>query len=371
MEWHELRDALAKDSKLRHESRPEYGYARIVIDLGDAENVGTNIPFSFSGDQLAKIKYDGNGSGTYFRLNNKHAQQIYAAEFRRTNIPFTKIYLTNPTAQTGKTFSFYVGSGVFAAVQPSTGSKAGLVDSDGADINPAEGHAEDVAHTSGDKGVMVLAVRKSTPVDLSGTDGDYEPLQIDEGNLWVRTEIDAGGELQKIKEELEKILLDTAAIELATADIELASEKMQEQYSAVNRELTVAMGRGLTLTGTADTPTAGNDNLYAGHVGFDADDETLIFTFTKPVLMKQFRMYGDNTALHNVTGDGRFDIYYWDEAVNNYVLWKYDLPIRQTADWSAWEEVSVVSALKIKIQARIHDTGGVGGSALREIEFKY
>lgn len=45
--------------------------------------------------------------------------------------------------------------------------------------------AEDAAHASGDVGVMLLAVRKATPVDLSGTDGDYEPLQIDNGLLHV------------------------------------------------------------------------------------------------------------------------------------------------------------------------------------------
>jgi len=48
------------------------------------------------------------------------------------------------------------------------------------------GKAEDVAHASGDVGVMALAVRKAAPVDVSGTDGDYEPLQIDNGKLWTQ-----------------------------------------------------------------------------------------------------------------------------------------------------------------------------------------
>ncbi len=47
--------------------------------------------------------------------------------------------------------------------------------------------AEDAAHGSGDPGVQMLAVRKSTPVDLSGADGDYEPLQLDNGRLWTST----------------------------------------------------------------------------------------------------------------------------------------------------------------------------------------
>ena len=51
--------------------------------------------------------------------------------------------------------------------------------------------AEDDAHASGDVGVQMLAVRKATPADLSGTDGDYEPLQLDNGRLWVSVQGDA------------------------------------------------------------------------------------------------------------------------------------------------------------------------------------
>lgn len=52
----------------------------------------------------------------------------------------------------------------------------------------ALGKAEDAAHSSGDVGVMALAVRQSTATDLSAgnTNGDYEPLQVDaSGRLWV------------------------------------------------------------------------------------------------------------------------------------------------------------------------------------------
>lgn len=50
------------------------------------------------------------------------------------------------------------------------------------------GKAEDAAHTTADVGVMALAVRESTPTDLSvgATNGDYEPLQVSAtGELWV------------------------------------------------------------------------------------------------------------------------------------------------------------------------------------------
>lgn len=40
------------------------------------------------------------------------------------------------------------------------------------------GKAEDAAHTTGDTGVMALAVRNDTQATLAGTDGDYAPLQV-------------------------------------------------------------------------------------------------------------------------------------------------------------------------------------------------
>lgn len=46
-------------------------------------------------------------------------------------------------------------------------------------------YAEDAAHVSGDQGIQSLAVRTDTPTNRSGTDGDYEPLQITGGRLHV------------------------------------------------------------------------------------------------------------------------------------------------------------------------------------------
>lgn len=47
--------------------------------------------------------------------------------------------------------------------------------------------AEDAASADGDVGVAILAVRKATPANTSGTDGDYENLQINGGYLWTRS----------------------------------------------------------------------------------------------------------------------------------------------------------------------------------------
>lgn len=48
------------------------------------------------------------------------------------------------------------------------------------------GKAEDAAHTTGDTGVMALAVRSDTASALAGTTGDYIPLTTDNaGKLWI------------------------------------------------------------------------------------------------------------------------------------------------------------------------------------------
>lgn len=48
--------------------------------------------------------------------------------------------------------------------------------------------AEDAAHSSGDKGIMALAVYKDTPASQAA-EGDYHPLLTDaKGALWVRIE---------------------------------------------------------------------------------------------------------------------------------------------------------------------------------------
>jgi hypothetical protein len=51
--------------------------------------------------------------------------------------------------------------------------------------------AEDAASADLDVGIPAMAVRKATPANTSGTDGDYEMLQMSAGRLWTSTTIDA------------------------------------------------------------------------------------------------------------------------------------------------------------------------------------
>lgn len=47
------------------------------------------------------------------------------------------------------------------------------------------GKEEDVASANADVGVPAMAVRKGSPANTSGTDGDYEFLQMSNGRLWT------------------------------------------------------------------------------------------------------------------------------------------------------------------------------------------
>lgn len=50
--------------------------------------------------------------------------------------------------------------------------------------------AEDVASADADVGVPAMAVRKATPANTSGADGDYEMIQMSAGRLWTSAVVD-------------------------------------------------------------------------------------------------------------------------------------------------------------------------------------
>lgn len=139
--------------------------------------------------------------------------------------------------------SLTVDNGGTFAVQVSAALPAGtnnIGDVDVLSIVPGTGatdlgKAEDAAHTSGDTGVMALAVRRDANTSIVSADGDYAPLLVnDTGSL--KTAITAGG------------------IPGATQDSAVASEGVQIMLDARSADPT-AVGTGdavralATLTG--------------------------------------------------------------------------------------------------------------------------
>jgi hypothetical protein len=91
--------------------------------------------------------------------------------------------------------AWHLRNGAAATVITAAGALIGGDATNGLDVDvtriipgttaTALGKAEDAAHTSGDTGVMVLAVRQDSQVDF-GADGDYVPFSIDDsGQLRV------------------------------------------------------------------------------------------------------------------------------------------------------------------------------------------
>lgn len=127
--------------------------------------------------------------------------------------------------------------------------------------------AEDVASADADVGVGMLAVRKATPANTSGTDGDYEFLQISAGRLWASATIDAA--LPAGTNGIGKL---TANSGVTIGAVEIAAAQTLSTVTTV--------GTVTTLTGTTSlTPGTAATNLGkaedAGHSSGDVGVMTL------------------------------------------------------------------------------------------------
>lgn len=69
-------------------------------------------------------------------------------------------------------------SGDYAPLEVDANGRLHVLDANSATI-AALSKAEDAAHTTGDTGIQILAVRKDTAEALAGTAGDYAPLEVD------------------------------------------------------------------------------------------------------------------------------------------------------------------------------------------------
>jgi hypothetical protein len=100
------------------------------------------------------------------------------------------------------------------------------------------GKAEDAAHTTGDVGVMALAVRAAAPTERSAgpTDGDYEPLAVNEvGALWGTLTPSANGGMTTFMASGS----DGSTILVATSQVIKATAGVLYGYYAYNPEAAV------------------------------------------------------------------------------------------------------------------------------------
>lgn len=158
---------------------------------GTSSNFGSAVPsagtaagFSDGTNMQAARAYDtDSGTGTQYTLgvSLRKTASGGSVEAGTSSDPLR----TDPTGTTAQPVtdnggSLTVDNGGTFAVQATIAAGA---------TNIAK--AEDVASADADVGVPAMAVRKATPANTSGTDGDYEMLQMSAGRLWTSATIDA------------------------------------------------------------------------------------------------------------------------------------------------------------------------------------
>lgn len=124
--------------------------------------------------------------------------------------------------------------------------------------------AEDSASADADVGVPAMAVRKATPANTSGTDGDYEMLQMSAGRLWTSATIDAA--LPAGTNAIGKLASNSGvtigAVEIAASQT-LATVTSLTQMNGQ----AIAMGTGVRTAGTQRVTIATDDVVPASQSG--------------------------------------------------------------------------------------------------------
>lgn len=152
--------AMSTDRRLHTDAQIVGQDANLTVDLGTTDNaVLDNIDTQTSAIQTAVELIDDAISGTEMQVD------VVAA------LPAG----TNAIGKLAANDGVDIGDVDVTSVVPGTGATS-------------LGKAEDAVHSTGDTGVMALAVRNDTLAALAGTDGDYAPLQVDaSGGLYVES----------------------------------------------------------------------------------------------------------------------------------------------------------------------------------------
>ena len=125
------------------ENLPQSHYARIDVDFSESRNQGNDVVVEVYGDYLARIKYDGDVGDCTVRFSHRNAQKLPVTEFKKQLGLYSKLYLSS--TDTSGHFIFLVGGQFAGEIEPSAGSEVGLINSNGANVDPAtEGTLEDV-----------------------------------------------------------------------------------------------------------------------------------------------------------------------------------------------------------------------------------
>lgn len=210
--------------------------------------------------------------------------------------------LASGVVQSGAFASGSVGSGAIASGAIASGAVASGAFSSGSISAGAIAAGatsiadnEDVASADGDRGVKVLAVRKATPANSSGTDGDYEFLQMSAGRVWASATIDT-------------------ALPAGSNTIGALTANQSVNVSQMNG-VTTAMGVGASSTGTQRIVSA-NDNgktiVSKGGSAASSGNNTLVAAGSNRLKVKAFSLTTTSTtAMTCIFQDGASGTELW------------------------------------------------------------
>lgn len=162
--------------------------------------------------------------------------------------------------------------------------------------------AEDAQHTTGDTGLVMMAVREDTPVNLSGTDNDYEPLQVSNGLLWVRP--------------LGLLVQCQTDVTLPTSSVYAAGDAISDSTSAPT-------AGGFTLTGAARV-SGGAGIIMSMNIALSSDPATrlsgeiLIFNQSVTAINDNAAFVVSDTEIKTCVGIVPFSCF--DAGNNQYAM---------------------------------------------------
>lgn len=182
------------------------------------------------------------------------------------------------------------------------------------------GKAEDAAHTSGDVGVEILAVRRDTAASSTATDGDYATVNTDSlGHVWMRegyasvAEDNTNGVFAMVRKALAVSTYAPTAVQSNSFTTTNAKAAAGNVYGFIVTN-TTGSDRYLQLHNTATTPTGGNTAAFkflipaGAMVVMGENDWGSPLTFTTGIAYANSTVAATYTA--GTAGDLLLDLFY-------------------------------------------------------------
>ncbi|MBA7665617.1 hypothetical protein ES703_73691 [subsurface metagenome] len=141
-----------------------------------------------------------------------------------------------------------------------------------------------------------------------------------------------------------------------------AADPVEEDKPAgVAPPLLVPLFRTNPATGTASTPANINDDNTGTLTTGDLNQNWEV-DLGRDFFIYQYRQFGNV----NNTGDGRYKLEYYNGSWHDWIT---NIPVRTTADWSAWAAGPVVLCSKIRLTVTTQDAAG--RNYIMELEVAY